>query len=255
MTSNFDDDAASRPDDVAPESVAGSEAGAEAEAAAAAALKKPGVMSVITSEEFNVMEALGGWRGLAESVIPTVVFLITFVIYDTLEKPLIISASVAVALTLLRLIQRKDVMPALGGLLAMAISAIWAWRTGEASNYFVWGLITNGAYLAVILGSLAARWPVIGVAISFLRGENFGWRKEPERAKTRTRYTQITWMWAGLFAARLAVQLPLYLVKNTEVLGVARLAMGPFLFAIIAWFSWMLVRGLPPVEESQKSSM
>ena len=77
----------------------------------------------------------------------------------------------------------------------------------------------------------------------------------PERAKTRTRYTQITWMWAGLFAARLAVQLPLYLVKNTEVLGVARLAMGPFLFAIIAWFSWMLVRGLPPVEESQKSSL
>ena len=109
--------------------------------------------------------------------------------------------------------------------------------------------MTNAAYLAGLLLSLAVRWPALGLLIGFARGDATGWRSggSDDRRATRRRYAAITWMWAGLFAARLAVQTPLYYTDATEALAVVRLIMGPPVYALLAWFTWLLVRGLPPV--------
>jgi len=56
-------------------------------------------------------------------------------------------------------------------------------------------------------------------------------------------FTRATWLWAGLFALRLLVQLPLYLAGAVVALGVARTAMGLPLFALGLWLTWLLVRG------------
>jgi putative membrane protein len=156
---------------------------------------------------------------------------------------------VALGCLAVRLVQRIDVLPVLGGLLGIAASALWAWRTGRASDYFTLGLMTNAAYLAGLLLSLAVRWPALGLLIGFARGDATGWRSggSDDRRATRRRYAVITWMWAGLFAARLAVQTPLYYTDATEALAVVRLIMGPPVYALLAWFTWLLVRGLPPV--------
>ena len=47
-----------------------------------------------------------------------------------------------------------------------------------------------------------------------------------------------------MFALRLAVEVPLYLTGAAGVgaLGVARLVLGLPLFALTAWFVWLLVR-------------
>ena len=56
------------------------------------------------------------------------------------------------------------------------------------------------------------------------------------------RYTAATWLWIGLFAVRLAVQVPLYLDGDVGWLGTARLVMGIPLWALVLWLTWILVR-------------
>ena len=127
------------------------------------------------------------------------------------------------------------------------------------------GLLTNGAYLLACLVSIVVRWPAIGVVVELFRlgfAETKGARPSPaeegaddapanpfvgfsawrsSRALVR-RYTLATWLWVGLFAIRLAVQVPLYVGSQVGWLGTARLAMGIPLWAVTLWGTWILVR-------------
>lgn len=200
-------------------------------------------LAAVVAEDFSVWQAVGGIRGLTETVLPSLLFVIVFTVTGE-TVPAVITAISIVALSIIaRIVQRIDLSPALGGAFGVAISAVWAWRSGEAANYFAIGLWTNGAYLTVLLTSIIVRWPLIGVAVALLRGDKQTWRTDPSQRPRRRRYYTATWLWVGLFAARLAVQLPLYLAGDqVGALGVARVIMGPFLFALIAWLTWMLCR-------------
>ncbi|MCI6573738.1 MAG: DUF3159 domain-containing protein [Actinomycetaceae bacterium] len=207
--------------------------------------KTGGLAATVVSADFDALQAVGGWRGIVESVLPTLVFLVIYVMTRATMTAVAIALVIAVLAIAVRALQRVPIAPALGGLLAMAISAFLAWRTGEASNVFLWGILTNAAYGAVLLISILARWPLLGVLIALFRSEGMAWRTDPESARVRARYYHITWIWVALFALRLAVQLPLYYAHLTEALGLAKLALGLPLFALAAWFSWMLVPPLP----------
>ncbi|MEW6919250.1 DUF3159 domain-containing protein [Trueperella pyogenes] len=215
--------------------------------------KGTGFRAVI-EDDFDVMAAVGGVRGTAESTIPTLLFLILYTVTGQLNVALIIAVASSLVAIALRAFQRIPVSPALGGLFAIALSAFVAYRSGEASNFFVWGLMTNLVYGAVLLVSLLVRFPAVGVLIGFLRGDAIGWRKDPAQALTRRRYTQVTWLWLALFVARLAVQTPLYLSNATEAIGIARLFMGIPLFALVGWFSWLMVKDLPAVPAAAESN-
>ncbi|MFT3942874.1 MAG: DUF3159 domain-containing protein [Ancrocorticia sp.] len=206
-----------------------------------------GLRSVLATD-FDVWQALGGVRGLVETGAPSLIFVAVYVATGELIPSIVAPLIIAVGAIVVRLIQRIDAMPALGGLLGIVISAVWAWRSGEATNYFATGLITNAAYLAGILLSLAVRWPALGFLIGFMRGDPTRWRTDPTQAATKKAYIRITWIWAGLFAFRILVQAPLFFSDATTLLGIARLLMGPLLFALVAWFTWLIVRKLPPVQ-------
>jgi hypothetical protein len=81
------------------------------------------------------------------------------------------------------------------------------------------------------------------VIVGQLDGEGNGWRADPARVRA---FARATWLWAGLFLARLAVQLPLYLASAVVALGIARTAMGVPLFAVGLWLTWRLVRRQAP---------
>jgi hypothetical protein len=85
------------------------------------------------------------------------------------------------------------------------------------------------------------RWPLVGIVVTKLDGEDNTWRDEPLRVSA---FRRATWMWAGMFSARLLVQVPLYLAGAVVALGVARTAMGIPLFALCVGLSWLLVRGV-----------
>lgn len=198
----------------------------------------------------TLLEAAGGPTGMAESALPALAFVTA---YTATGQDLRVSAAVAVGfaglLAVVRLARREPVRHALSGLLGVAFAAFVATRSGRAEDFFLPGLLANAAYALVFAGSIAVRRPLVGVVVGRLDGEGMAWRAHPERV---TAFTRATWMWAGLFTLRLAVQLPLYLAGAVAALGVARTAMGIPLFALGLYLTWRLVQrhrrpgGTPP---------
>jgi hypothetical protein len=151
--------------------------------------------------------------------------------------------------TLVRLAQRSPASAALGGLVAAGVAAGLALLTGNPSDNFVPGLITNAVYGTGILVSALIGWSVIGLAAGFLMGEGTAWRQDKRK---RRAFFWLGIAWAGLFAARLAVQLPIYLTSLDEsqrdsavaLLGTLKLVMGIPLFAPLLAVTWLVTRAL-----------
>ena len=120
------------------------------------------------ADDFSVIDAIGGPRGVVESMLPGVVFVVMFVITSDLHLTIGVSAALAVLQVIVRLCQRQSVMGAVSGLLAVGICLIWAWNSHEARNYYMFGFLTNGlSYIVLLAISLMVRVPGLGLVIEF----------------------------------------------------------------------------------------
>lgn len=196
-----------------------------------------------------VWRAMGGWRGIVESVLPSLVFVIVYTVTRELVPSLISSVGIAAVFTLIRFVQKSPPAAALGGLVAAGAAAVLALLTGNPSDNFVPGLLTNAAYGLGMLVSALVGWPLIGLAAGYLMGEGVAWRADKRKRRV---FFWLTIAWAALFAARLAVQLPIYLSSldpaNREsavaLLGTLKIAMGLPLFAPLVAVTWLTARAL-----------
>lgn len=185
--------------------------------------------------DVDILHAIGGWRGLVESSLPAVAFLVLFTVTKELNLSLIAALAAAGVFTLIRLVQGSKLVSALTGLVGVAICAFAAYRTGNASDYFVVGFWTNGVYILAYLLSMLVRWPLTGLIFAVIRGEALSWRQNPVRLR---QYMLATWIITVLMMLRLAVQVPLYFANNVEALGATRLIMGLPLYALGVWLAW-----------------
>jgi hypothetical protein len=154
----------------------------------------------------------------------------------------VISAvSISAFFLILQIIRKKPLTQAIAGAIGIGISAFLPLRDGgQAADYFVQGFFTNAIYASVLLISVAIRWPIVGLLVGALLGDVKSWRSNKPLAR---RYQVATFLWIGLFSARLIVQVPLYFAGQVELLGVFRIAMGVPLYALCIWFTWLLIRG------------
>ena len=185
--------------------------------------------------DVDILHAIGGWRGLVESSLPAVAFLVLFTVTKELNLSLIAALAAAGVFTLIRLVQGSKLVSALTGLVGVAICAFAAYRTGNASDYFVVGFWTNGVYILAYLLSMLVRWPLMGLIFAVIRGEALTWRQNPVRLR---QYMLATSIITVLMMLRLAVQVPLYFANNVEALGATRLIMGLPLYALGVWLAW-----------------
>lgn len=190
-----------------------------------------------------VWRAMGGWRGVLESVLPSLAFVVLFTVTQNLVAALGISVGLAAVFTVIRLIQRSTLAAALGGLIATGAAAALALWTGRGEDNFVPGLITNALYGTAFLVSALIGWSIIGLIAGFLMNEGTAWRTD--RRKRRT-FFWLAIAWAALFYARLAVQLPFYLAGDVTTLGTLKLIMGLPLFAPLVAVTWLAARALYP---------
>lgn len=197
----------------------------------------------LDSQQFDMWEAVGGVRGLIESVAPGVVFILVFVLSHDLLWAIASSLVLAAVAMVLRLLGKSSLTQAVGGLAGILIGAVWAWRTGEAQDFFLWGLIVNAGFALGAAVSALVRHPIVGVVV-----KAFAPRTASVRG-ARGVFTAATWLWAGAFGLRLAVQVPLYLNSHVGWLGTARVLMGVPLWALVLWFTWLMVR--PVVNTAQ----
>ena len=189
---------------------------------------------------FNLLEAMGGGHGLADSSLPGLAFVIAYTASgQDLQVAIWAAVALGVVLLAVRLARRETLQFAIAGFVGVAIAAFIAQKTGKAENFFLPGLLLNLGYALAYLISIAVRWPLIGVFIGPLAGNGMEWRKNPRLLQV---YTRASWIWVGLFVLRLAVQLPLYLAGDLVALGVAKTAMGFPIFAVAVWLSYLVLR-------------
>lgn len=187
----------------------------------------------------DVMSSVGGVRGLVEASVPAAAFLAIFVVSEDLAISSIVAVALGVAFTVARLVQRGPLVQSLSGLAVIVLCAFVAQQTGQARDFYLWGFLTNAAYIAGFALSIALRWPFLGILFGFIRGEGVTWRQDDAR---RRRYALATWIVTGVLALRLLVQLPLYLADAVVALGTARLVMGLPLYGLALWLGWMITR-------------
>ena len=189
----------------------------------------------------SLLKAVGGFRGLVESILPGLAFLVLYATTKNLPLSVLVPVALAVVFVVTRLLTRTPVTQAFAGIVGIAISAILALVSGRAEANFIPGIVINIVSLAVLLVSILARWPLIGVIVGFLTNETSQWRHQ--KAKRQVLYLT-TWLWAGLFALRLAVEVPLYLAHEAEWLAGMKLLLGIPLYAGMLWVTWLLVRAV-----------
>jgi hypothetical protein len=264
--------------------------GADRSSARAADAPRRG-MRAVTGDDFSFADAVGGMRGVVEAILPGLIFVVTFVVAQTLgwsdsrilTWALVLSCGAALVAVVARLVQRTPVTQALGGVLGIVVGVVWAWRSGDAQNFYAPGLWTNAAYLVAFLVSIVVRWPLVGLFVEALRsgfadvGGGRG-KGAPDDARSSEvpssdadsrestadngeaspwagltawradadlvrRYTIASWFWVGLFAIRLAVKVPLYLNGDIGWLGTMHLVLGVPLWGLVLWLTWVVVRG------------
>jgi Protein of unknown function (DUF3159) len=186
----------------------------------------------------TLLTAMGGVRGIIESILPGLLFLVTYTITRNLWWSVAAPVAISAVFTVIRLARRQAVTTAIAGLFLVVVSAVIALLTGRPENNFIPGFFINAGILLVTLVTLVVRRPLIGLVASLLLSDP-EWRSD--KAQLRVAYIA-TWFWIGLAVIRLGVELPLYFAGNTSALAVARLATGVPLYAVVLWLTWLVMR-------------
>lgn len=192
------------------------------------------------SRELDLLEQIGGPQGIADSSIPAIVFVAVYTLAGSrIALAGICALAVGVMIAVLRLLKGEALRFAVTGVIGVAVAAFIASRTGRAEDFFLPGLLLNLLYAAVYLVSILIRWPLLGAILGPALGEGTAWRRDPHQLRV---YSRASWVWVGVFASRLAVQLPFYLTGSLVALGIAKTAMGLPVFALGVWLSYLILK-------------
>jgi hypothetical protein len=214
----------------------------------------------------QLAQALGGTRGMLEAAVPTIAFTVLFLTVHDLRLAITVSVACAAVLLVVRLAQGSTPQFVLNSLVGIGIGALFAWRAArgggdegdQALAYFLPGLLYNAGYAAVMVFTIAIRWPLVGFIVGSVAGDPTEWHGDRHVVRL---CSHLTWLLALPCLVRVAVQTPIYLAGRNEwwskdsavaALGVAKLAMGwPLQVAALLAMLWVLTRDRTPVEPGE----
>jgi len=234
---------------------------------------------LLTFDRHLVLEQLGGWRGMVDATLPTVAFIVANAI-GGLGAGVWGALAVALVVFALRLVRRESVQQAVSGLFAVGVAVAIAAASGQARDFFVFGILRNAVVGVVLVGSVPLRWPLIGVLAEFLAPSHLGSLAAPAGRGWRGRFGQapraaaadapaaaervpdpvpelhwrqdrrvfrayawLTMMWAATFLLKVGVAALLYQHNNVALLGTTSLVLGlPVTAVELAVTLWVVAR-------------
>lgn len=210
----------------------------------------------VVVEKAMIAQALGGWRGVFDSGVPSLIFVIAYLATgQNLTASLWAAIAAGVVVVIVRLVLRQSVQQVVSGFFGLAFSAWLASRSGRAEDFFLPGLLLNGVYAAAFLISILIRRPLMAYAIGGISGDVRGWLTDPPKRRAAT---AATWVWVVLFFGKLVIQVPLYLAGAVAALGITRVILGYPLLALGAYVNFRLIRpvmhAVPAVEDTPDST-
>jgi Protein of unknown function (DUF3159) len=218
------------------------------------------VESVVRAQ---LSKALGGRRGMVEAAVPTVLFTVIWLNTRELRVALLASLAVAVALLVVRLVQRSSVQFVMNAIFGIGIGWLFVTmsaRSGGSENdqalaYFLPGIIYNTGYSVVLAFTCLIGWPLMGFMVGSVTGDPTAWHRDRQVVKL---CSLLTWVLVAPCILRVAVQAPLWLGAKSgaieadraiAVLAIVKIAMGwPLQLAALALMVWLLARNRTPVQ-------
>jgi hypothetical protein len=202
----------------------------------------------------TMLEQMGGVSGLAYSSVPVVVFVLANALFG-LQAGIWSALGSAVLITVVRVVRKEPLQPAISGFFGVAIAAFLAYRTGSAKGFFLFGIWASVVYGSALLISVLVRWPLAGVIWNALNGTGMAWRRDKA---SRRDFDIATLALAAVFAARFVVQRWLYNEDYTGWLAFAKIAMGYPLYGlallVVVWAVRRSDKRLKEIEETQESA-
>ncbi|WP_329124098.1 DUF3159 domain-containing protein [Streptomyces sp. NBC_01465] len=194
--------------------------------------------------EAALSEAFGGVRGMAETILPGLLFVMIYTINQDLHSAAIAALAVSLVLVAVRLVRKDTVKHAFSGVFGVVIGVVFSMFTGDAKNFYLPGMLYGvGTGLAYIVSALVG-FPLIGLILGPIFKENLSWRtRNPGR---KSAYMKSSWAWGLIFLAKYAILFPLYWWGDTTQFGwvVIALKLPPMLLAI--YLTWVFLSKAPP---------
>jgi hypothetical protein len=200
----------------------------------------------------QVAQQLGGARGMIESGVPVLAFVVVNVVWD-LTPALIVAIVVALAIAGYRLYKRESIRGAVNGLFGIGIGALIAWKTHDPKTFYLPGILLSLAYGVAMLASVVLRLPLVGWLWAVVADKGSQrWRRLPELRRT---FGWLTVLWATTYLVKVVVNFLVYFAsgltddQKASILGVMRIALGyPPYFLLLALTIWAVRRHLPELE-------
>ena len=196
-----------------------------------------------------MINALGGKKGIVDSGLPGVIFLLGYNIHHNLEVAIVLALGASLILSVISVLRKDSLQFVLSGFVGVAFCAFIAWKTGDAKAYYLPSLWKNSGFALVYLITNLSGWPIIGLILGPVLGENLAWRNVPKRKRA---YLMASWLWFGMFVLRLLIQYPLYKSGNFNALGIANIFLGLPLYFLTLWGSWIFIKAVPSVKAEQE---
>lgn len=162
---------------------------------------------------------------------PTVAFLGTTAVADTLLPPVVAAVVVAAAVAGYRCLRREPLRTAVPGLVIVAACAAVAAATGQARGFFLVPTLVPFAVVLVCLASVVAGRPLTGVVLNRLSGGPVDWHRVP---RLRRVHVVATLVCVAVNVVNAAVQVVFYRADEPVGLGIAHLVTGPVFAAVAA---------------------
>ncbi len=184
----------------------------------------------------RISDALGGWYGSLETALPTVAFVVTWLLLDSVRTAVVAAAALLVVLAVVRQLVGGSWRFLGSAVVATALAAFFALRSGQAEDAFLPGILTSALYAVGGLVSILTRWPLVGFVVALGDPDYVerptAWRRDRGLVAVCSR---LTWVLVALFVVRVAIMLPLYLAGEVAWLGVAKIALGwpAYLLAVV----------------------
>jgi hypothetical protein len=211
----------------------------------------------------QLSKALGGRRGMIEAAVPTVLFTVFWLTTKELTTALIVSVAAAVALLVVRVVQRSTVQFVVNALVGIGIGWLFVTmsaRSGgsaddQALAYFLPGIIYNTGYSVVLAFTCIIGWPLVGFMVGSVTGDATAWHRDRQVVRL---CSQLTWLLVAPCILRVVSQAPIWFAGKSgaidadtavAILGVLKIAMGwPLQVAALALMVGLLARNHTPVE-------
>lgn len=188
---------------------------------------------------------LGGRRGALDASVPPLAFMTGWLAGG---ESIAIGAGAALISGVLiggfRLYRGGKITAVLVSVAMVGAAALIVLHTGQAQDFFLLRLMSNGASALIWAASIAVRWPLLGVVVGAVLGQVNSWRRDPD---LRRAYSMASWVWVFLqYTLRVVVWGALWLAGNVVALGVVTIVLSwPLVALTVAVSGGVLLRSLP----------